>query len=216
MDDEDLYYYRSRYYDPTVGRFLSEDTIGFSSGDFNFYRYVENSPVNNVDPGGYGFVTIVVVAGIKITVAAAIAVGAIDVFRGWFERSAFNLKQLKKLIREEVRASGWKNTIFNKDYPSHTCVESSEGRASDILAAVDSMKKSGTFGSFSARIWIVSGWDPGIGSMHTYNVVEIYDSAGTVVHAFDVDNYLGVTYISTHTSIDTSSHSNTLFKPPVK
>ncbi len=53
MDDEDLYYYRSRYYDPTIGRFLSEDTIGFSSGDFNFYRYVLNNPVNYVDPYGH-------------------------------------------------------------------------------------------------------------------------------------------------------------------
>ena len=53
MDDEDLYYYRSRYYDPTVGRFLSEDSLGFSSGDFNLYRYALNNPVNFVDP--YGF-----------------------------------------------------------------------------------------------------------------------------------------------------------------
>src|SRR5439155_10686970 len=34
-----LYYYRARYYDPTVGRFISEDPIGFSSG-INFYGYV--------------------------------------------------------------------------------------------------------------------------------------------------------------------------------
>ena len=47
-----LYYYRSRYYDPAVGRFLSEDTIGFAGGDTNLYRYVGNSPVNFVDPWG--------------------------------------------------------------------------------------------------------------------------------------------------------------------
>ncbi|WP_295421970.1 RHS repeat-associated core domain-containing protein, partial [Sulfurovum sp.] len=55
MDDEDLYYYRARYYDPTIQQFLSEDLIGFASGDFNFYRYVLNSPVNYIDPYGYGF-----------------------------------------------------------------------------------------------------------------------------------------------------------------
>jgi len=53
MDDNDLYYYRARYYDPTTQRFISEDPIGFSSGDFNFYRYVGNSPVNFVDFLGY-------------------------------------------------------------------------------------------------------------------------------------------------------------------
>jgi RHS repeat-associated protein len=38
-----LYYYRARYYDPSVGRFVSEDPVGFSAG-MNFYRYVHNSP----------------------------------------------------------------------------------------------------------------------------------------------------------------------------
>jgi RHS repeat-associated protein len=47
-----LYYYRSRYYDCVVGRFLSEDAIGFKAGDANLYRYVGNSPVNAIDPFG--------------------------------------------------------------------------------------------------------------------------------------------------------------------
>jgi uncharacterized protein RhaS with RHS repeats len=42
----------TRYYDPTIQRFLSEDPIGFASGDFNWYRYVFNSPVNITDPNG--------------------------------------------------------------------------------------------------------------------------------------------------------------------
>ncbi len=46
------YYYRARYYDPSSGRFLSEDTIGFSGGDSNLYRYVANSPTNATDPSG--------------------------------------------------------------------------------------------------------------------------------------------------------------------
>jgi len=52
LDDIDLYYYRARYYDPTIQRFLGEDPIGFGSGDFNFYRYVANDPVNFIDPWG--------------------------------------------------------------------------------------------------------------------------------------------------------------------
>ncbi|MGB7415978.1 MAG: RHS repeat-associated core domain-containing protein, partial [Thermosynechococcaceae cyanobacterium] len=46
------YYYRARYFDSGVGRFLSEDTIGFGGGDANLYRYVSNSPVNYTDPSG--------------------------------------------------------------------------------------------------------------------------------------------------------------------
>jgi RHS repeat-associated protein len=46
-----LYYYRARHYDPTSGRFLSEDPLGFG-GEMNFYRYVENNPVLLIDPFG--------------------------------------------------------------------------------------------------------------------------------------------------------------------
>jgi hypothetical protein len=34
---------------------LGEDPIGFASGDFNFYQYVLNDPVNLVDPLGLMF-----------------------------------------------------------------------------------------------------------------------------------------------------------------
>lgn len=38
-DGTGLYYYRARYYDPAIGRFVSEDPIGFASGDMSFYVY---------------------------------------------------------------------------------------------------------------------------------------------------------------------------------
>ena len=47
-----LYYYRARYYDSTMGRFINEDPIGFAAGDDNFYGYVQNNPINFVDPDG--------------------------------------------------------------------------------------------------------------------------------------------------------------------
>jgi RHS repeat-associated protein len=46
-----LYYYRARYYDPSVGRFLSEDPSS-SCADTNFYRYVFNDPNILMDPLG--------------------------------------------------------------------------------------------------------------------------------------------------------------------
>jgi RHS repeat-associated protein len=51
-----LYYYRARYYAPEMGRFISEDPIGFAGG-INFYAYVGNDPVNFVDPLGLFEVT---------------------------------------------------------------------------------------------------------------------------------------------------------------
>lgn len=48
---DSLYYYRARYYDPSAGRFLSEDPVGFDGGG-NFYRYVYNDPIGLADPNG--------------------------------------------------------------------------------------------------------------------------------------------------------------------
>jgi RHS repeat-associated protein len=46
-----LYYYRARYYDPTIGRFISMDPIGFKGGD-NHYEFVKNNPLLLRDPRG--------------------------------------------------------------------------------------------------------------------------------------------------------------------
>jgi RHS repeat-associated protein len=50
-DGTGLYYYRARYYDPGLKRFLSVDPIGPSGGP-NLYAYVEGNPVAANDPLG--------------------------------------------------------------------------------------------------------------------------------------------------------------------
>ena len=55
MDEGDnLYFMRARFYDAEVGRFLSEDPIGFKGGDWNLYAYVGGNPLIGVDPLGFG------------------------------------------------------------------------------------------------------------------------------------------------------------------
>jgi RHS repeat-associated protein len=46
-----LYYYRARYYDPKLARFVSEDPIGQNAG-VNQYAYSSNDPINQSDPNG--------------------------------------------------------------------------------------------------------------------------------------------------------------------
>ena len=47
-----LYYMRQRWYDATLGQFISSDPIGFASGSLNNYGYVGGDPINSVDPSG--------------------------------------------------------------------------------------------------------------------------------------------------------------------
>jgi RHS repeat-associated protein len=51
--DQGLYYYRARYYVPGIARFISEDPIGWSSGQPNNYAYVAGDPINFRDPLGH-------------------------------------------------------------------------------------------------------------------------------------------------------------------
>jgi len=56
-EEQEPSYYRARYYDPTGGRFVSEDPVRFSAG-INFYAYVRNNPVRRNDPFGRWQLTI--------------------------------------------------------------------------------------------------------------------------------------------------------------
>lgn len=46
-----LYYYKARFYDPVLGRFLQTDPVGYDAG-LNLYGYVDGDPLNATDPSG--------------------------------------------------------------------------------------------------------------------------------------------------------------------
>ncbi|ASA20281.1 hypothetical protein B9T62_05390 [Paenibacillus donghaensis] len=54
-EETGLYYLRARYYDPSMGRFLNEDTVEGQITNplsLNLYTYVGNNPLIYVDPSG--------------------------------------------------------------------------------------------------------------------------------------------------------------------
>lgn len=50
-DGSGLLFYRARYYDPVLKRFIGEDPIGLAGGP-NVYAYVDGNPINLIDPTG--------------------------------------------------------------------------------------------------------------------------------------------------------------------
>ena len=54
-DNNGLSFMRNRFYSPAIGRFESQDPMNILGGDANFYSYVNNSPLQTVDPLGLSF-----------------------------------------------------------------------------------------------------------------------------------------------------------------
>lgn len=62
-DSTRLYYVRARWYDPTTGRFFSEDPAGLAAG-INLYEFAGENPIGGSDATGlYGTTSEVVVSG---------------------------------------------------------------------------------------------------------------------------------------------------------
>jgi len=47
-----LYYFRNRYYNASLGRFVSRDPIGYEGSEWNLYEYVYGQALSAVDPMG--------------------------------------------------------------------------------------------------------------------------------------------------------------------
>ena len=76
--ETDLYYLQTRYYDPEVGRFISQDNIEYAEHEkingINLYAYCGNNPVNNVDPTGHAWWHWLI-AAVAVVALCALAVG---------------------------------------------------------------------------------------------------------------------------------------------
>ncbi len=67
-----IYYNRARFYDPVLGRFTTEDPIGYAAGGFNNYLFAFDSPLRWIDPTGLAAVE----EGSTLGVATSATVGS--------------------------------------------------------------------------------------------------------------------------------------------
>jgi RHS repeat-associated protein len=77
-------YNRARYYDPSTGRFASEDPKEFYGGDADLYRYVWNESTNDRDPSGWWGTGVILSAGAGWGLSPAMAAGSISGQSGVF------------------------------------------------------------------------------------------------------------------------------------
>ena len=89
-----LYYLNARYYDPSIGRFISPDVLSILDetkgqiNGLNLYMYCNNNPIMYVDPSGcFALTTAIILTLIAVgVVAGGTAAGVISYskgYRGW-------------------------------------------------------------------------------------------------------------------------------------
>jgi RHS repeat-associated protein len=87
--DAGMYYYRARYYDPGIGRFIQEDShpgkVSLPRSVMNKYIYVANNPTRYVDPSGKIIGAILIGALVSGSISAALTGGSmVDAFISGF------------------------------------------------------------------------------------------------------------------------------------
>ena len=70
-------YMQARYYDPVIGRFYSNDPVGFSNvHNFNRYAYANNNPYKYVDPDGRDYTETYI--SLKVPFVGSVDVGTVN------------------------------------------------------------------------------------------------------------------------------------------
>ena len=74
-DSSSRSYVRARTLNVNLGRWMTQDPIGFGGGDWNVYRYVMNNSINQTDPSGNNPIIIIGVAVGLFALSELIGVG---------------------------------------------------------------------------------------------------------------------------------------------
>jgi RHS repeat-associated protein len=121
-----LYYYRARYYYPRLGRFLQEDPIrGFLQipQSLSLYPYVENNPVNYIDPDGE--IVITAPALVPIIIVGLCGMVIIHTWHIWYHYTpageAYQEAMQKSMTVDECgdEFDPWKDTSTGTEVPDN-------------------------------------------------------------------------------------------------
>jgi RHS repeat-associated protein len=134
-DGTGLYFYRARYYNPGLARFVSEDPLGLAISAMNFYLYAANIPMLLYDPLGLSWqsvaisvaegvlvgavATVVVAAAAPVAVAGLVAVGVAEataigtVTTGLYAAGALGTVAVGVNAYNNAAAGNWDNVGYD-------------------------------------------------------------------------------------------------------
>ncbi|MCL2145465.1 MAG: RHS repeat-associated core domain-containing protein, partial [Endomicrobia bacterium] len=171
-----LYYLQTRYYDPEIGRFISQDEISYldpsTINGLNLYAYCGNNPVMRIDETGYSWksfwkafgrfaigliimvVAVVTVVSLLITMPILFALPVVGGFLTQTFISAIMYggfvlaSSWDKQIRADMNAIGWNPFNTNED----AVLESGKVSFYKGMPVVrTNLKRSGSFGAILLR-----------------------------------------------------------------
>jgi RHS repeat-associated protein len=142
-DGTGLYYYRARYYQPALGRFVSEDPLEYFGRDVNLFAYVESDPIDEVDPLGLvspqcGFAIIMLSVKLRLLTEQFVKynpvtdlLGGVPIKRGGVPIGKDTVpyghaKRITNIFREVERA--WQDVVkFCSDNDNNQCKKPGSG-----------------------------------------------------------------------------------------
>jgi len=118
-----LYFYRARFYDPSVGRFLQEDPIGLDDWGMHRYSFVRNNSINLIDPSGQiaiaddaviaaVILTSVILASPQVRTQLAQNIkDIIKIIEGLLEHAAEHVNKCLNAPPDDPDQNGWRKEI---------------------------------------------------------------------------------------------------------
>ena len=83
-----FFYFGKRYYNPSLGRWITKDPAGFADG-LNLYAYVHNSPLTHIDPDGQFAFLIPIVICTALEYALPVVATGLEGYAGGAYAAAF-------------------------------------------------------------------------------------------------------------------------------
>ena len=151
---DNLYYMRARHYDPTIGRFLSEDPIWST----NLYPYADNNPVMGIDPKGKALETIgtayEIYQGAKtVTTLGSYSFGAVAK-----AAAATEAEHLTSSAAADALISGWGSTsVATTTTTTTTATTTATVSSTSTVATAGGMSAGATVGAIGCGVGMAAG-----------------------------------------------------------